>query len=483
MAPLVEQLLEEQRQGEPPSPRRSSARVAPPTSSYEALKSVGERPRVRTSKMISWQESSDRFLEKFQPREFRKDDLRPFYHLSLKEAAVQLGICATTLKRVCRRLGIRKWPRRALARLSQHQNAAAQPVLPELSPELQQACQEPQSPNLQTCGSAASSATAMCKGSQSPLESPMEPLSPWAQPTESGAFDRLQIDNIPSPRKPSPAPSPMPAVQQDTDWSDPLPFVLDSWDLDPTPGIPLLPGPTGSAVTPCTPHTPHTPRTPHFPHASQQHLQLHDAVDLNSPALPWDVTPSSSPFPCSPICTNVQDMQHHLPPSDDTFNQSFPANTWSDLAMLHRALNQPEQAPLQSYQQSAQQAARLARPQLLSTNSTLPPALWDAPAEDFLPAPTAQPTAALRPPMHMPHGFQGAPVPHTFQGMCSPAECPFSHEASLGPASDCYLATGDWPCTCQQGPGSHAGPVFRGRVIAPEEYMAQQLGFQCRPGA
>ena len=52
---------------------------------------------------------------------YRKDDLRPFYHLSLKDAAVQLGICATTLKRVCRRLGIRKWPRRALARLSQHQ--------------------------------------------------------------------------------------------------------------------------------------------------------------------------------------------------------------------------------------------------------------------------------------------------------------------------------------------------------------------------
>ena len=73
MAPLVEQILEAQQQGPNSKPRRLSARVAPTVSSYEALKSVGERTRIRTSKMISWQETSDRCLEKFQPREFRCD--------------------------------------------------------------------------------------------------------------------------------------------------------------------------------------------------------------------------------------------------------------------------------------------------------------------------------------------------------------------------------------------------------------------------
>lgn len=45
-------------------------------------------------------------------------DLEPHFHLGLREAAAALGVAPTTLKRVCRRLGIPKWPRRELQRLT-----------------------------------------------------------------------------------------------------------------------------------------------------------------------------------------------------------------------------------------------------------------------------------------------------------------------------------------------------------------------------
>ncbi len=41
--------------------------------------------------------------------------LQPHFHLNLRDAAAALDICPTTLKRTCRRLGIRNWPRKALA--------------------------------------------------------------------------------------------------------------------------------------------------------------------------------------------------------------------------------------------------------------------------------------------------------------------------------------------------------------------------------
>jgi len=40
------------------------------------------------------------------------------FGLGLKEAASNLGICATTLKRACRRHGVRRWPRRQIAKLN-----------------------------------------------------------------------------------------------------------------------------------------------------------------------------------------------------------------------------------------------------------------------------------------------------------------------------------------------------------------------------
>ena len=40
------------------------------------------------------------------------------FGVGLREAAANLRICPTTLKRACRRHGITRWPRRQLARLN-----------------------------------------------------------------------------------------------------------------------------------------------------------------------------------------------------------------------------------------------------------------------------------------------------------------------------------------------------------------------------
>eukprot|EP00276_Gloeochaete_wittrockiana_P018738 CAMPEP_0184345124 /NCGR_PEP_ID=MMETSP1089-20130417/13571_1 /TAXON_ID=38269 ORGANISM="Gloeochaete wittrockiana, Strain SAG46.84" /NCGR_SAMPLE_ID=MMETSP1089 /ASSEMBLY_ACC=CAM_ASM_000445 /LENGTH=162 /DNA_ID=CAMNT_0026675301 /DNA_START=63 /DNA_END=548 /DNA_ORIENTATION=+ len=40
------------------------------------------------------------------------DDLSPFFHLPINEASKKLGICATVLKKICRKIGISRWPHR-----------------------------------------------------------------------------------------------------------------------------------------------------------------------------------------------------------------------------------------------------------------------------------------------------------------------------------------------------------------------------------
>eukprot|EP01025_Chloroclados_australasicus_P036923 TRINITY_DN3758_c0_g1_i1.p1 TRINITY_DN3758_c0_g1~~TRINITY_DN3758_c0_g1_i1.p1 ORF type:complete len:720 (-),score=126.29 TRINITY_DN3758_c0_g1_i1:2945-5104(-) len=51
------------------------------------------------------------------------DDLVKHFGMGLKDAAGALGVCTTTLKRACRRYGIKKWPRRQLQRLSKALNS------------------------------------------------------------------------------------------------------------------------------------------------------------------------------------------------------------------------------------------------------------------------------------------------------------------------------------------------------------------------
>lgn len=47
-------------------------------------------------------------------RPLTMDDISPLFCLSLREAAMRIGVCETTLKRTCRKLGLKKWPRQQI---------------------------------------------------------------------------------------------------------------------------------------------------------------------------------------------------------------------------------------------------------------------------------------------------------------------------------------------------------------------------------
>ncbi|KAK9785961.1 hypothetical protein WJX73_008160 [Symbiochloris irregularis] len=64
------------------------------------------------------------------PADLSVEDVRQQFSFGLKEAATRLGISTTTLKRVCRRNGIARWPRRELLRESL-EDAEATPMEPE----------------------------------------------------------------------------------------------------------------------------------------------------------------------------------------------------------------------------------------------------------------------------------------------------------------------------------------------------------------
>lgn len=51
--------------------------------------------------------------------ELHLEDIQKHFACGLKEAATSLGVCTTTLKRICRQYGINRWPRRELLRKRQ----------------------------------------------------------------------------------------------------------------------------------------------------------------------------------------------------------------------------------------------------------------------------------------------------------------------------------------------------------------------------
>eukprot|EP00798_Chlamydomonas_sp_ICE-L_P029804 gene29804-7440_t len=51
-------------------------------------------------------------------KRLKLEELQSQFGVGLKQAARNLGICATTLKRACRRHGIKRWPRRQIVKLS-----------------------------------------------------------------------------------------------------------------------------------------------------------------------------------------------------------------------------------------------------------------------------------------------------------------------------------------------------------------------------
>lgn len=43
------------------------------------------------------------------------DDIAPYFHLPIVEAAEKLDVCATVLKGICRRVGVQRWPHRKVS--------------------------------------------------------------------------------------------------------------------------------------------------------------------------------------------------------------------------------------------------------------------------------------------------------------------------------------------------------------------------------
>lgn len=48
------------------------------------------------------------------PKNFTFEDLAPYFHLPINEVAVKLNVCATILKKICRKNGIQRWPHRKI---------------------------------------------------------------------------------------------------------------------------------------------------------------------------------------------------------------------------------------------------------------------------------------------------------------------------------------------------------------------------------
>jgi hypothetical protein len=78
------------------------------------------------------------------------EKVSPLFHLPLRLAAAELGICVTVLKKRCRELGIQRWPARRMLSMRRQLQATSDPtIVAELQTKIKSLLQDPSS--VSTC--------------------------------------------------------------------------------------------------------------------------------------------------------------------------------------------------------------------------------------------------------------------------------------------------------------------------------------------
>eukprot|EP01121_Diplochlamys_sp_Union-15-3_P008346 TRINITY_DN2211_c0_g1_i1.p1 TRINITY_DN2211_c0_g1~~TRINITY_DN2211_c0_g1_i1.p1 ORF type:complete len:126 (-),score=15.76 TRINITY_DN2211_c0_g1_i1:463-840(-) len=66
--------------------------------------------------------------------EYSRADLAQFFHMPITQAAREIGVCATVLKKMCRKNGIPRWPHRKIKSINKMIDTLHQ-SLPTSTPE------------------------------------------------------------------------------------------------------------------------------------------------------------------------------------------------------------------------------------------------------------------------------------------------------------------------------------------------------------
>eukprot|EP00961_Rhodomonas_salina_P276497 3735640-Rhodomonas_salina.1 len=89
----------------PPAAKQATAWSAP-------VKPVITKAGGKVNKVFPRRKAGQDSRSNSQPVVLSETVLRELFYLPLQEACAKLGICATALKKACRKLGIKKWPYR-----------------------------------------------------------------------------------------------------------------------------------------------------------------------------------------------------------------------------------------------------------------------------------------------------------------------------------------------------------------------------------
>lgn len=113
------------------------------------------------------------------------EDLQSRFDMGLKEAAADLGICATTLKRACRRHGVRRWPKRQVQQLRKALNqVGAQGLTPSLLN-----CLSPSGESAVTPATAAIVAVASASSTSSLAQAPLNVRTTASEVSDTNSMD------------------------------------------------------------------------------------------------------------------------------------------------------------------------------------------------------------------------------------------------------------------------------------------------------